>query len=59
MLVGTDGDPVEFLENLNNHMPTAEYNKLIFIEQTGHTYQNKHQEVADAILRQLQEWTSE
>ena len=31
----TDGDPVEFLENLNNHMPTAEYNKLIFIERTG------------------------
>lgn len=64
MLVGTydnftDGDPVEFLENLNNHMPTAEYNKLIFIEKTGHTYQNKHQEVAEAILRQLQEWASE
>ena len=64
MLVGTydnftDGDPTEFLENLNNHMPTAEYNRLIFIERTGHTYQNKHQELADNILRQLQEWTSE
>lgn len=31
-------------------------NKLIFIEKTGHTYQRKHQEVADLILRQLQEW---
>ena len=64
MLVGTydnftDGDPTEFLENLNNHMPTAEHNRLIFIERTGHTYQNKHQEVADAILKQLQEWERE
>ena len=61
MLVGTydnftDGDPSEFLRNLNNHMQTARQNKLIFIEKTGHTYQMKHQEVADDILRQLQEW---
>ena len=61
LLVGTydnftDGDPSEFLRNLNEHMPTAEENKLIFIEKTGHTYQRKHQEVADLILRQLQEW---
>ena len=64
LLVGTydnftDGDPSEFLRNLNAHMPTAEQNKLIFIEKTGHTYQMKHQEVADDILRQLQEWRSE
>ena len=61
LLVGTydnftDGDPSEFLRNLNAHMPTAEQNKLIFIEKTGHTYQMKNQEVADEILRQLQEW---
>ncbi len=61
MLVGTydnftDGDPAEFLRNLNAHMPTAAQNKLIFIEKTGHTYQMKHQETADAILRQLREW---
>ncbi|MBQ9048304.1 MAG: DUF1749 domain-containing protein [Solobacterium sp.] len=61
LLVGTydnftDGDSAEFLRNLNNHMPTAEDNKLIFIEKTGHTYQMKHQEVADDILAQLQEW---
>lgn len=54
----TDGDPAEFLRNLNAHMPTAEQNKLIFIEKTGHTYQMKHQEVADDILHQLQEWRS-
>lgn len=61
LLVGTydnftDGDPSEFLRNLNAHMPTAAQNKLIFIEKTGHTYQMKNQEVADDILRQLQEW---
>jgi len=61
LLVGTydnftDGAPSEFLRNLNAHMPTAEQNKLIFIENTGHTYQMKNQEVADDILRQLQEW---
>lgn len=61
LLVGTydnftDGDPSEFLRNLNNHMPTAAKNSLIFIEKTGHTYQMKHQEVADRILEQLQEW---
>ena len=62
LLVGTydnftDGDPSAFLRNLNNHMPTAGENKLIFIEKTGHTYQMKHQEIADDILRQIQEWS--
>ena len=52
----TDGDPSDFLRNLNAHMPTADQNKLIFIEKTGHTYQMKHQEVADDILEQLKEW---
>ena len=61
LLVGTydnftDGDPSDFLRNLNAHMPTAKDNSLIFIEKTGHTYQMKHQEVADKILAQLQEW---
>ena len=61
LLVGTydiftEGDPSEFLRNLNDHMPTANENKLIFIEKTGHTYQRKNQEVADDILKQLHEW---
>lgn len=61
LLVGTcdhftDGDPSEFLRNLNSHMPTAMENRLIFIEKTGHTYQMKHQKVADDILYQLQKW---
>ena len=54
----TDGDPSDFLRNLNAHMPTADQNRLIFIEKTGHTYQMKNQEVADDILMQLQEWRS-
>ena len=62
LLVGTydnftDGDPSDFLRNLNEHMPTAKENKLIFIKKTGHTYQMKYQEVADDILRQLKEWS--
>ena len=61
LLVGTydnftDGDPSEFLRNLNDHMPTAAENNLIFIERTGHTYQGKNQDVAADTLHQLQEW---
>ena len=64
LLVGTydsftDGDPSEFLRNLNDHMPTAEKNTLIFIEKTGHTYQQKEQEVADRLLQLVKEWEAE
>ena len=51
-----DGDPSDFLRNLNAHMPTAKENELIFIEKTGHTYQGKNQETADRILQQIQQW---
>lgn len=61
LLIGTydnfaGGDPVSFLERINRHIPTATQNKLIFIEKTGHTYQMKHQEVADDILKLMQDW---
>lgn len=61
LLVGTydnftDGDPAEFLRNLNDHLPTAGENRLVFIEKTGHTYQGKHQEVADELLRLVRGW---
>ena len=61
MLVGTYdrfacGDPAGFLKNINDHMPTAAQNKLIIIEKTGHTYQQKEQETADAILHLVQDW---
>ena len=62
LLIGTydnfaGGDPVSFLERINRHIPTAMQNKLIFIEKTGHTYQMKHQEVADDILKLMQDWS--
>ena len=61
LLVGTydsftRGDPVAFLRNLNSHMPTAEQNQLVFIEETGHTYQRKEQETAQALLSLVQGW---
>ena len=34
----TNGDPAGFLKNINDHMPAASKNKIIFIEETGHTY---------------------
>lgn len=61
MIIGTYdnftyGDPAGFLQNINNHMPTADENKLIFIEKTGHTYQQKEQEIADDILKTVSDW---
>lgn len=47
----TYGDPAGFLANINNHIPTAKHNELIFIEGTGHTYQRKEQETAERILK--------
>ena len=52
----TDGAPSGFLCNINSHMPTAAHNCLLFIEHTGHTYQQKYQEVADKILQQIRDW---
>lgn len=52
----TDGDPTGFLRNINSHIPTAAQNRLVFIERTGHTYQQKEQEVADKILELIKDW---
>ena len=52
----TDGDPSGFLHTINSHMPTAAENRLLFIERTGHAYQQKHQEVADKILQLIRDW---
>ena len=49
----TRGDPKNFLENINKHFREPEKNELIFIEKTGHTYQQKEQEIADIILKYL------
>ena len=55
----TDGDPSGFLRNINSHMPTAAENRIVFIERTGHTYQQKQQEVAERILDIMNEWRKE
>ena len=52
----TYGDPAGFLRNINDHMPTAGENTLLFIQGTGHTYRQKEQEVADGILRLVRQW---
>lgn len=52
----TYGDPAGFLENINDHMKTAKQNKLIYIPKTGHTYQQKEQQVADKLLKIVQSW---
>ena len=54
----TNGDPSGFLRNINEHLPTARDNRLLFIEGTGHTYQQKHQEGADAILNLTRDWSN-
>jgi alpha/beta superfamily hydrolase len=61
MIIGTYdrlacGDPVGFLENINNHTKNKDKNKIIFIEKTGHVYQKKDQEIADALLNLILEW---
>lgn len=64
MLIGTydnfcGGDPVGYLENLNDHMPSARENELLYIPGTGHTYQQKERELAQLILRTVQKWRNE
>lgn len=52
----TDKDPRKYLENINNHFKNPNANKLVFIENTGHTYQRKEQETADKILELVKYW---
>lgn len=52
----TDKDPRKYLENINNHFKNPNDNKLVFIENTGHTYQKKEQETADKILELVKYW---
>lgn len=61
LLIGTydnfcGGNPQGYLENLNQHMPSARENQLIYIKYTGHTYQQKEQEMAEDVLKMVQEW---
>lgn len=53
------GDPSGFLSNINDHFPHPECNKLTFIEGTGHTHQQKEQEIAEDVLQLVQTWDVE
>lgn len=55
----TYGDPAAFLSNINDHFPHPERNRLVFIEGTGHTYQQKEQEMADDVRDLVQAWEAE
>ncbi|MBQ3670881.1 MAG: DUF1749 domain-containing protein [Treponema sp.] len=64
LLIGTRdnftyGDPAGYLQNINEYFPTAVQNKLIYIEGTGHTYQQKEQETAERILECVKKWQGE
>ncbi len=61
MLIGTydgftGGEPVEFLENLNDHTKDPDANILYFIEGTGHTYQGKHEELTADAMDMMVRW---
>ena len=50
------GDPIGFLENINNHTQNKEKNKLLIIKETGHVYQKKEQDIANLLLNIIEEW---
>lgn len=52
----TYGDPCGFLQNINSHFLHAAENTLIFIDGTGHTYQQKEQETADKLCNIVKSW---
>ncbi|QMF82670.1 alpha/beta hydrolase [Klebsiella pneumoniae] len=55
----TYGNPCGFLCNINDHFPTPADNALIFIDRTGHTYQQKEKELAEAMLKLASGWRTE
>ncbi|WP_295730420.1 alpha/beta fold hydrolase [uncultured Limosilactobacillus sp.] len=52
----TYGDPAKFLQTINDHMEHAGENRLVIIPATGHTYQQKEQQLADELLKLLKGW---
>ncbi len=52
----TYGDPSQYLKTINEHFQNKDRNELIFVRGTGHTYQDKEQELADIILKLLKKW---
>lgn len=51
----TKGNPEAFINNINNHMLKKDKNKIIVIEETGHTYQQKEDDLADEIAKLIKQ----
>lgn len=52
----TYGDPVGYLKTINSHFKNHDENELIFIEKTGHTYQQKEVETAKKVASLINKW---
>ncbi|WMX72182.1 alpha/beta hydrolase [Lactiplantibacillus plantarum] len=53
----TYGDPIKYLKTINAHFLSHAENDLVFIQKTGHTYQNKDQKLANEILKLIKNWS--
>lgn len=53
----TYGDPKQYLRTINAHFTQPTENTLVFIPETGHTYQGKEQQLANKILATIQAWS--
>lgn len=52
----TYGDPAGYLKTINSHFKHKDENELIFIEKTGHTYQQKEAETANKVALLIDKW---
>ena len=60
MMSGVSDEERDFVEKLVRYGrgdKILPFYFIIFIERTGHTYQQKHQEIADIILKLAKDWT--
>ncbi|MFR0771593.1 alpha/beta hydrolase [Limosilactobacillus pontis] len=52
----TGGNPVKYLQNNNQHLPTAELNQIISIKNASHIYRHKEDELAMKISELVEKW---
>lgn len=50
------GDPIRFLNNINDHWENNRANELIFIKGAGHIYRSKEYDLANKILELMKKW---
>lgn len=53
------GNPVHYLKNINDHIPTKKKNQLIYMRNAGHIYRHQEKVLAQMILRLLNQWQSD